>query len=266
MKERIIKTPILISVLSSFLVYVLYIIANSLIPSNISISLQIFIDSVFRIIFSIICIVLLCYILRFDSLSFSFTKNGFSKGMFACLPFFLLIFMKILKFFFVLELNIGYVSVIPAVVFQQVTTGLFEELWFRGLLMTAMLIKWSGTVKGRIITILISSVLFALAHIDSFISSGNIWTLLGPLFLGIGFSAIYVYSKNLLSCMIIHAAYDIAQHLSSGLISSAHNVYYLISNIATNALICAIIPIFAIFLCIKASPFDIYCDGLENKH
>ncbi|MCL2321710.1 MAG: CPBP family intramembrane metalloprotease, partial [Oscillospiraceae bacterium] len=142
---------------------------------------------------------------------------------------------------------------------HQIGVGLFEESLFRGLLMTAMLVKWGDTAQGRLAVALLSGVLFGTCHIINMFFNGSslqftLFNLVVAAALGFGFAAMYVYSRNLLGCMIVHAVYDFIANLSSQL-----------PNRLVLLVILGLISLFAIVLCIVAKPFCVGVIPLRKK-
>jgi membrane protease YdiL (CAAX protease family) len=252
MKELIRKQPVLCGVAGAIAITALFVPAQMLIPSGISDVLWLLWDSALRVIYTVPCLILLGWILQSSGFRFAFTTKGFAKGMFACAAIFLFILTMALRWCNMLELNMDYAAKVPGVIAQQITTGLFEEAAFRGLFMTAMLIQWSDTAKGRIFVVLISGLVFGVSHFK-----GGLFSVLIASILGIGFSAVYLYSKNLMSCMLLHALYDIPAHLSHLIAESSENTLHHILNNAQTILMYAAIPLFALFLCVKAKPFEL---------
>ena len=259
MKEIIRKQPILCSVAAAFIMASLILPAQLLISPSVSEATWLLWDSAMRVILTIPSVLLLGYILQSDGFRFAFNTKGFLKGMFACAAIFLLIVEMILRIFNMSEMNLDYIPKIPAVIAQQITTGLYEETVFRGLFMTAMLVRWSATAKGRAMVVLISGFVFGAAHLVNIFNSEDVagilrWSL-NTCMMGIGFSAVYLYAKNLMSCMLIHALNNIAAHLSSLIAADSENTLRPILNVAWPILMYAAIPLFALFLCVKAKPF-----------
>lgn len=108
------------------------------------------------------------------------------------------------------------VLLLGAIILQQIATGFWEELTFRAFLLEGMLIKLGHRWYGRLVAAFTSAVIFGVGHtigsssleqaIHRFIVTGSI---------GLVFAAIYIYSKNILWSMIIHAIYDIPANLIS---------------------------------------------------
>ncbi|MDR0292563.1 MAG: CPBP family intramembrane metalloprotease [Oscillospiraceae bacterium] len=186
--------------------------------------------------------------------------KGFAKGILACSAIFLFMLTMVLKFTMIAEINTAFIPKIPSILTQQITTGLFEESHFRGLLITAMLIKWSDTAKRRVAVVLLSGIVFGAAHLTGLLNGNDVNTVLinalGTGLIGIGYAAVYLYSGNLLSCMFIHAVYDIAAHMSGGLIAAVWGgTLYNILHMAQPVLLYAVIPLFAVLISVKLKPF-----------
>lgn len=158
-------------------------------------------------------------------------------------------------------------------IMQQIGTGLFEEGLFRGLLMGGMLQKWSHSIRGRLGMVLISGISFGLLHFMSFFSgtplNSVLYNMLFASIFGIVFASSYLYSKNLLITMIIHAVYDIITHSNGQLfligISDSH-FWDLYSNVY-NFILYIYIPLIALFFTIKAKPWGTNANiSVETTH
>ena len=206
-----------------------------------------YVDGVVRFLFSIPCIIVLGKIIQGNGFKFTFAAKGFKKGMLAHLFFLLAIILHLPLFFIATEFNMEFIPVIPAIIVFDLGCGIFEEVLFRGILMTAILIQFGETAKGRICCVLFSGIVFGLVHLFG----GNFLTVLFTGILGIGFAAAYVYSKNLLSCIIVHALWSYIAKIPNGLfvderLLAASQMIMYISLVA--------ILLFAIVLTIKAEP------------
>ena len=266
MKKLAEKNTILFGVVSTIAIFALFalfeIIGYNLFASSFTLPQGLLLDSAIRVLFFIPTIFLLEYITKCNGFKFAFSAKGFIRGILAGIPLLLVIFTIIILFFNIAEINKEYIPEIPARILQQFTTGLFEESLFRGLLITGLIIKMGDTVKGRIIALFISALPFGLFHmLNMFAGEEVLDALIHGLVVilpGLGFAAVYIYSKNLLSCMFLHVIYDIAIHLKDGLIAEVTNETLLqITELSVNILLLAIIPLFAIIFTIKAKPFDI---------
>ena len=207
-----------------------------------------------RVVLAIPTIILLGYIIRGNGFKFVFTARGFANGMFAGVAFALYIITVLVRFFFA-TINTAFIPMIPAIILQYLPTGLFEGSLFRGLLMTAMLIKWGHSIKGRLIILLIAGVMFSAGHA---LNVNITWShILEASVLGIGLAGIYIYSKNLFASMLLQSLYDIVIYEKATLLIAPSNMA--LSHVITNfqyVIIYAIIPLFAIILAVKAKPFS----------
>jgi membrane protease YdiL (CAAX protease family) len=254
------KRPITFGIVGAIIVFVLFALINltliALFKSSVTSSLGYLIDGMLRIVFFVPAVVLLGYIIKDNGLKFAFSTKGFGKAMIASIPIFLCLIPLACDFFNIAEVLKDLLHAFPARIFQQISVGLFEETLFRGLLITAILIKWGDRVKGRIIAMLISASLFGLIHFLNVFSGsgGDLTHVLKTFTMGIMLAAVYIYSKNLLSAMIMHAIYDILL-FGTNLIVSQNNVFLWVYSIAYEAVLLLVGPVLAILLIRKAKPF-----------
>lgn len=104
--------------------------------------------------------------------------------------------------------------VVSKLLFQQMATGFWEELTFRGFVCEGYWQNGELTKKKRIIYALISFVLFGMIHAYDVLVSGDDpgWALIRFITtgtIGMAFTAMYLYSGCLLGPMIMHFIFDI---------------------------------------------------------
>jgi len=256
MKELIKNYPVYFSIVLTLIIAILFGLADFIIPHQLSANLRILIDSAIRALFSIPVIILLGYVYSINGFKHVFSLKGFGKGMFASIAIFVYIIAIALNFIFMTKMNTSNLSSGPYITVLQITTALFEEALFIGLLMSGMLLRLSFSKLGRITMILMAGIVFGFAHIFDLFLNGNmqgfLLNVVSASILGIAFAAIYLYSKNLLSCIFIHALYGIAVNLSNTFV---YGVSLDFINKAQFYILYVIIPVFAIVIALKADPY-----------
>ena len=218
---------------------------------------------ILRIAFAIPCIIMLGRVISQNGFKFCFSLEGFGKCMQAFMAVILSMLVLATAYVFVtgiapwvMDLEMTVFSFFSLVTFFEFATGIFEEVLFRGLAMTAALIKWGHTAKGRLLCVIIPGVVFGLVHI---VSAGNSWlmTVLLTSVLGISFGAAYVYSKNLLGCMLIHMVWNLNIKLTGNwLVVDMPLTMVTIRNIS-NIIFIVLILVFAVIITVKAKPFEL---------
>jgi membrane protease YdiL (CAAX protease family) len=92
--------------------------------------------------------------------------------------------------------------------------GLFEEVVFRGLILTVLLQRLPQTKTGILQAIVLSSLVFGVLHFVNFVAGANPFdTLLqiGYSFLmGMLWAVVYLKTKNLWMAIVLHALYNIS--------------------------------------------------------
>lgn len=111
--------------------------------------------------------------------------------------------------------NTSISIVVSCLIFQQLTTGLWEELTFRAFVCEGYFQNRRSSFRSRIVYAIISFFIFGLGHaiecdfmaiaVYRFISTG-IW--------GFAFASVYLYSRNVLVVAFIHFVTDIVFNAS----------------------------------------------------
>jgi len=97
------------------------------------------------------------------------------------------------------------------VLLQQLTTGFYEELNYRFLLLEGL--KYTAnTTRHKLIYVFASSVLFGLVHC---IPSWDTYRFLTTGAIGFAFAVIYVKSGNIVLPMVLHFVYDFLIHIAA---------------------------------------------------
>ncbi|MCF0261032.1 MAG: CPBP family intramembrane metalloprotease, partial [Erysipelotrichaceae bacterium] len=98
--------------------------------------------------------------------------------------------------------------------------GFAEELLFRGITLNNMMRVWGKTTPGLYKALILSSLLFGLSHISNILLTGKLtaailWQIGYAGGFGILFGAIYMRTRNLWGCIILHTLMDFVPYLFS---------------------------------------------------
>jgi len=214
-------------------------------------------DGVARGLLAVLAIFLLRKIMRGSEFQFSFSFLYAKKAIFASTFIIIGIVIMIINMLNAAEINIPY-RPLPTYVMisllRNLSSGIFEEVWFRGLLMTAALYYYGNTVKGRLLIVSAASFLFGLGHFQ-----GGLFLIIVTFIAGLAFSAAYAYSANLLILGVLHGLWNSAQMFG---IHQSRNMA--LSTITEIAMISLFVPmiIFAIIITIRSEPFSKKMDRL----
>ena len=165
-----------------------------------------FINSTVNIAITIFAVILLGVINHTDGFKHLFKTKGITKGLFVLIPavpFFL--FGIIVNASGTISKDIENVWIIPLVSFFAMTMAFMQTALFRGLLATALFMKFSSTEKERIKSVFKASALFLVFYLIRHIFIGNhieFTQLVNTFIMGAVFCAAYLYSKNLMSLVI----------------------------------------------------------------
>ena len=129
----------------------------------------------------------------------------------------------------------GYRKTAPLIVIshlflQQITTGLWEELTFRGFVCEGYRMNGEHTRKKRIIYAFISFAVFGMIHAVDVLAAGGDMGYAASRFLetgviGLAFAAIYLHSGNLLVPVLLHFVYDIPANIPRYVTEWKENVF-----------------------------------------
>ena len=164
------------------------------------------ISSTLRIIFGIAILIVSSKLFErkpADILSFRNTKEAIFAGAGFCLFFLYYLIIFASGFSRITGLTAGVL--LTKIILQQATTGFYEELNYRFLLLEGL--KYTKNKTGtKLIYVLISSVLFGLLHC---VTEWNTFTFFQTGAIGFAFAVIFVKSGNIVVPMISHFIYDI---------------------------------------------------------
>jgi len=108
-------------------------------------------------------------------------------------------------------ININTSMVITRVILQQLTTGFFEELIYRYLMLEGFFYLENKTIIHKFLYVIISTVLFGIVHI---VTGWDFERFYQTSAIGFAFATIFINSQNLLIPMILHSVYDIFTNLA----------------------------------------------------
>lgn len=98
-------------------------------------------------------------------------------------------------------------------VFYCITSCFFEEIFFRGLLLTTFLLAFKDKKHGVLLALICSSVLFSLMHLFNIFGGASVGAVLFQVmytfFLGLLFGVVYLTSGSIYSCFLVHTIYNI---------------------------------------------------------
>ncbi len=107
--------------------------------------------------------------------------------------------------------NIKFIEVITLLIYT-IEIGIFEELLCRGWLLNEFIERFGDNRKNVLFSILVSGSLFGIIHIVNFVGGQplimTLAQILGAIFAGIAFGAIYYRTKNIWSVIFLHALWD----------------------------------------------------------
>lgn len=162
--------------------------------------------------------ILILYHQLFDIKKLGIKKENFFKGLITggflfvvTLCNFLLLLVEYSEY----PVIVPPLYVIMIVAMEQISVGIFEEFLFRGLILNTFLEKMKNhQLKGKIIAIILSSVLFGLTHFLNLFEHPNmIYTSLVEVcfatFTGIFLGALYLRSKNIWVVVFYHTLVDL---------------------------------------------------------
>ncbi|MEM1484167.1 CPBP family intramembrane glutamic endopeptidase [Oscillospiraceae bacterium PP1C4] len=118
--------------------------------------------------------------------------------------------------------NIEYVDIqqnqIPlviAVIISNLIIGLYEEVLFRGVVLSLLLKKWGETRKQVYLSVVFGSLVFGVFHLSNLWSGSSLVAVLTQVvyttIMGIAFSALLLRTNNnILWCALMHGLYNMA--------------------------------------------------------
>ena len=167
-------------------------------------------------------VVLLCslVILTIEKKWYIFKKQkiSFFKSVLKCIP---IIVLSCLVFIVnareLINSNINY-SNLASLIFYTIAIGLFEEIFFRGIIEEELLQNIGDTKKGILFSILASGIIFGSIHLTNIFMGQDVLTTIMQFIqttsIGILFGTIYYLTKNIWALAFLHGFYDFSVLLS----------------------------------------------------
>jgi membrane protease YdiL (CAAX protease family) len=176
--------------------------------------------------------------------------HNFKKALFAGIP------LILYTLYIILYIVFGYEGfsglnfwLVVCLILQQLATGFWEELTFRGYFMQGFIDKYEDKLSYNALSCLFVGINFGLLHaVESTSWHLALYRFITTGILGIAFASIFLYSKNLLAPMILHAIYDIPANILSYADNYKKNPFSTFLNSNFNAMYGIILLIAIIFI------------------
>ena len=214
-------------------------------------------SGILRLALATAAISVLGWLIGQNGFKYAFSTKGTMKAFFAFI-------VPSLHFFWVLPLLLlpsifgvvfsspdQLIALIPSHIFFNLAVSIYEEVVFRGLFLVTILYFFGNNAIGRLLCIIPPSILFALGHPFSSPLIFFAWFVVAA-----AYCAAFTYSKNLLVMMFMHFTSNIIAIVGRDLISSTNNdlIASIIRDRFHEVVVFLLIPVFIIYLCIKATP------------
>ncbi|MBE5749869.1 MAG: CPBP family intramembrane metalloprotease [Clostridiales bacterium] len=145
--------------------------------------------------------------------------------------------------------NVGFQEVL-LFIFYCVLIGVFEEIVFRGIIFPSLLSRFEKSKKGLIKSMIISSVIFGVAHIvNAFSGAGIIETLLQVVYSSLigGLCAFaFVKTNNIVSSIVVHALYNFCGLLFNAKIGLGLGVSFDLPTVIITAVLAVLVFVFVV--------------------
>ena len=173
--------------------------------------------------------------------------------------------------FSVIGEEMGFIAAAGIVIIYVVLIGLFEEIFFRGIIENELLEKYSSNKKEILISIIISGVVFGAVHLTNLFAGQDLLTTMMQFVqttaIGILFGTVYYKTRNIWAMIFLHSFYDFSVLLSEvNLVTDCGYVSNVPISITAASMVASII-LSLIYLLYSASIFEekktkIYNNGI----
>ena len=210
-------------------------------------------NAIFR---TIACVLMVLLLVNLDCRIFSFKRS--LRGYLFALPFIAVVINNLPLVGFAanaVTFTAGAGSTL-LFIFNCLAVGLFEELVFRGTVLTLLLRVLPSGRKGAFGAVIISSAVFALMHLVNLMSNP-----VGEVFMQVGYSFLIgamcalalLLTRNIFVCTLLHAGFNFCGYMAKNLctVSPSFNLWNSAS-IALTAVVGVIIAAYGIFVMLRA--------------
>ena len=206
-------------------------------------------NGIWRVLFAIPGIFLLGKITGQNGFAFCFRLRSWQRALVPSVPILLLVLVQPWHYLLLPQL-----STFPAFVrdlsVYYVFNVIFEEVLFRGLLLTAPMLRWGNTPLRRLCIVFAAALFFAGGHVDALVHYGSM------LCFAFAMSGAYLYTGNLLVPMILHFMQGVAVQLFREAGTYSGETYTFAQFNLAGLIFCMLIPLaFGIYFTVKADDF-----------
>lgn len=168
--------------------------------------------AIIRYVFAVVGIIFMCLFGFYDNFKL---KKDFVKY----LDIIIITSLFVVNNFPIIGLSTGNVAItkgggqIAAYISFCFSVGLFEEIFFRGLLIRLLLIIFKDRAYSQLLAVIVSSLIFGLVHLANLLGGAGF----GAVIMQVGYSAatgaaygiIFILTKSLIFPVLFHAVFDI---------------------------------------------------------
>ena len=262
MTAKIRNSPIALSIIFTLMLTVLFIVPALFLQDyfeQLGTLTQWLLSSVINIIVAVIAMILLGIVNETNGFKHVFKTKGLAKGLIVLIPATLLfIFGYMISLRGAVTADNVHIWTILFAVLSAATSALMQNILFRGLLATALLVKHSGSEKVRVRSVFKAAALFWVVYILMHAISGNgigHMQLVNTFIVGSALFAAYLYSRNLMSLVLAQWAWGTLGSVMNLFVVEGYTQVPLL--VIAWVAILALIVVFTVKFSKRAEPF--YC-------
>lgn len=145
-------------------------------------------------------------------------RVSFSKTVTMCIPILVISLLVFVSNYFSLGGKINLENLLSLIVYT-ISIGLFEEIFFRGIIQNEIVDSYKNNLKQVIISIAASSIIFGAVHLTNMFYGQDFLTTIMQLIqttsVGFLFGSVYFVTKNIWGLIFLHGFYDFSVLLMS---------------------------------------------------